>query len=71
MQADVAIQREGSATDDYFHVVLRYDRLRVVLHASALLAAEERVRGCIGRCGAAATSRASVGTYPSYSSERI
>lgn len=39
LQADVAIQREGAVVDDYFHVVLRYERLRVVLHAGALVAA--------------------------------
>ena len=39
LQADIAIQREGAVVDDYFHVVLRYRRLRVVLHAGALVAA--------------------------------
>ncbi len=37
--ADIAVQREGAIVDDYFHVVLRYPRLRVVLHAGALVAA--------------------------------
>ena len=31
-------QRDGAATDDWFHAVLRYEGLRVVLHASALTA---------------------------------
>ncbi len=35
---DLASQRNGAATDDWFHAVLRYDRLRVILHASALVA---------------------------------
>ena len=39
--ADHAIQRAGAETDDYFHVVLRYARLRVVLHASTLVAAND------------------------------
>ncbi|MFP5356578.1 MAG: oxidoreductase, partial [Gemmatimonadota bacterium] len=41
MTADLAIQREGAQVDDYFHVVLRYSRLRVVLHASMLVAAND------------------------------
>lgn len=39
--ADLAIQREGGETDDYFHVVLRYHRLRVVLHAATLVPAND------------------------------
>lgn len=35
---DQAQQREGALTDDWFHAVLRYDSMRVVLHASALTA---------------------------------
>ena len=36
---DLAAQRDGALTDDWFHCVLRYDRrLRVVLHAGALVA---------------------------------
>lgn len=37
VQADLAIQRAGAEVDDWFHVVLRYPRLRVVLHAGALV----------------------------------
>jgi len=37
VQADIAIQRTGAQVDDYVHVVLRYPRLRVVLHAGALV----------------------------------
>ncbi|MCD9006134.1 oxidoreductase [Luteimonas sp. XNQY3] len=37
VQADIAIQRAGAEVDDYVHVVLRYPRLRVVLHAGALV----------------------------------
>lgn len=40
VQADIAIQREGALVDDYFHVVLRYPRLRVVLHAGTLVSAD-------------------------------
>ncbi|MCS7067747.1 MAG: oxidoreductase [Meiothermus sp.] len=35
--ADLARQREQAQTPDYVHVLLRYPRLRVVLHASALV----------------------------------
>src|SRR5471032_2780469 len=35
---DLMRQRDGAATDDWFHAVLRYEGLRVVLHASALTA---------------------------------
>ncbi|GIW35159.1 oxidoreductase [Meiothermus sp.] len=35
--ADIAPQRLGAEAPDYFHVLLRYPRLRVVLHASALV----------------------------------
>ncbi|GAA5179086.1 oxidoreductase [Niveibacterium umoris] len=34
---DLAKQRDGAAADDWFHAVLRYDGLRVILHASALV----------------------------------
>jgi len=34
--ADLGIQKYGGLADDYFHVLLRYPRLRVVLHASQL-----------------------------------
>ena len=39
VQADIAVQRPEAAVDDFFHVVLRYPRLRAVLHAGALVAA--------------------------------
>ncbi len=39
VQADIAAQREGALVDDFFHVVLRYPRLRAVLHAGALVPA--------------------------------
>ena len=39
VQADIAAQREGALVDDFFHVVLRYRRLRAVLHAGALVPA--------------------------------
>ena len=37
---DLAAQRDGASTDDRFHALLRYDRLRVTLHATTLAAAE-------------------------------
>lgn len=37
VQADIAIQRTSAEVDDFFHVVLRYPRLRVVLHAGVLV----------------------------------
>jgi predicted dehydrogenase len=43
MQADIGIQRVNAKVDDYFSVTLRYDRLRVHLHASSLASwADER-----------------------------
>ena len=41
--ADLATLRDGSASPDWFHAVLRYPRRRVVLHASKL-AADHRLR---------------------------
>jgi scyllo-inositol 2-dehydrogenase (NADP+) len=37
--ADVLAQREDAKVEDYFHLVLNYDRKRVVLHAATLVAA--------------------------------
>ncbi|MBB3227401.1 scyllo-inositol 2-dehydrogenase (NADP+) [Luteibacter sp. Sphag1AF] len=37
VSADVQRQRTAAQTDDYFHIVLRYARRRVVLHASTLV----------------------------------
>ncbi|MDY4340573.1 oxidoreductase [Xanthomonas sp. LF07-6] len=39
LQADLALQRPGAQTVDYVHAVLLYPRLRVVLHAGSLVAA--------------------------------
>ena len=39
--ADIAVQRDGGVTDDYFHAVLRYARTRVILHASTIMAASD------------------------------
>ncbi len=36
---DLQRQRQGALADDWFHAVLHYDGLRVILHASALTAA--------------------------------
>ena len=41
VSADIGRQREGAQTDDYFHVLLRYPRLRVVLHGGSLVPANE------------------------------
>lgn len=41
ISADIATQRAGAAADDYFHVVLRYPVLRVILHGSLLSAASD------------------------------
>lgn len=38
---DLEMQRENAETDDYFHALLRYPRLRVVLHGSALMVAHD------------------------------
>ena len=35
---DLQRQRDGALTDDWFHAVLHYESLRVILHASALTA---------------------------------
>ncbi len=43
IHADFAIQRQHAETIDYFHVLLRYPKLRVILHAS-MLSANERPR---------------------------
>jgi predicted dehydrogenase len=34
---DLARQRSGAATVDYFHVLLNYDKTRVILHGSSLI----------------------------------
>lgn len=39
LQLDRTIQRDGAAACDWWHAVLRYGEMRVVLHASALAAA--------------------------------
>lgn len=36
IQADLAMQKDGGQAPDYFHLVLRYPRLRVLLHASQM-----------------------------------
>jgi predicted dehydrogenase len=39
--ADVAIQKDGGQAGDYFHLLLRYPRLRVLLHASQMTVASD------------------------------
>ena len=49
--ADIAVQRDGGETADYFHATLRYPRLRVILHASTMMAAHDlrySVHGTLG-----------------------
>jgi predicted dehydrogenase len=41
ISADIGVQRLGAGADDYFHVVLRYPTLRVILHGSLLTAASD------------------------------
>ncbi len=41
ISADIGVQRRGAEADDYFHVVLRYQTLRVILHGSLLTAASD------------------------------
>lgn len=36
IEADIAAQRPGAQTDDYFHAVLAYGPLRVILHSSMM-----------------------------------
>jgi predicted dehydrogenase len=36
---DTARQRDGAVADDWFHALLRYGEMRVILHGSALVAA--------------------------------
>jgi scyllo-inositol 2-dehydrogenase (NADP+) len=38
IQADILIQREAAAVDDYFQLILHYGRMRAVLSASTLIA---------------------------------
>jgi predicted dehydrogenase len=38
--ADMAAQRDGATSTDYFHVVMEYGRRRVILHAGSLVVAE-------------------------------
>lgn len=35
--ADVFAQRENAETDDYFHVILGYEKLRVILHSGSII----------------------------------
>lgn len=39
--ADLAIQKDGGKAPDYFHLLLRYPRLRVLLHASQMTVASD------------------------------
>jgi scyllo-inositol 2-dehydrogenase (NADP+) len=38
--ADFAVQRQGAEAVDYFHVILGYGKMRVILHGSSLVAAD-------------------------------
>jgi len=39
ISADIAAQRDGARSDDYFHAVLHYPGLRAIVHAGSLVAA--------------------------------
>lgn len=39
--ADIALQRDGARAADYFNVLLRYPKLRVVLHAGSLVSGQQ------------------------------
>lgn len=41
VQADLLNQRDGAVTDDYFHVILGYESLRVILHSGSIVAAHD------------------------------
>jgi len=40
VSGDLGVQREGGAAVDYFHVLMRYGKMRVILHGSNLVVAE-------------------------------
>ncbi len=37
VQADMAIQRKGAQAIDYFHLVLTYNKIKVILHSSSVI----------------------------------
>ncbi|PLR66193.1 oxidoreductase [Bacillus sp. UMB0893] len=37
VMADVFAQRENAETDDYFHIILGYEKLRVILHSGSIV----------------------------------
>lgn len=39
--ADIALQRDGAMAADYFNVLLRYPKLRMVLHAGSLVSGQQ------------------------------
>ena len=39
VKADIAKQRPNAVVDDYFHIIMAYDTLRVVLHTSSIVKA--------------------------------
>lgn len=51
IRVDLAIQRVGAETDDYFHAVLRYDGWRAIVHGSALVPAHDLRYAVHGREG--------------------
>ncbi|MFB9757991.1 oxidoreductase [Ectobacillus funiculus] len=38
--ADVVAQRDGAKTDDYFHIIMGYGKLRVILHCGSIVAGQ-------------------------------
>jgi scyllo-inositol 2-dehydrogenase (NADP+) len=37
VQGDVLVQRENGVADDYFHIIMGYGKLRVILHSSCIV----------------------------------
>lgn len=42
--ADIAVQKEGGLSDDYFHLVLKFGSMRVILHGSSFSNSTPRYR---------------------------
>ncbi len=51
IRLDLAIQRDGAETDDYFHAVLRYEGWRAIVHGSALVPSHDLRFAVHGRRG--------------------
>jgi predicted dehydrogenase len=49
--ADFAMQRVGASTVDYFHVLLKYGKKRIILHGSSLVSGDSRRFAVHGTAG--------------------